>query len=388
ALIHAATMVTAGVYMIVRLSPLYNAAPAVQFIILALGSLTALLAASIALVQYDIKKVLAYSTVSQLGYMFMALGAGAYSYAMFHLVTHAFFKGLLFMAAGAVITGCRHEQDMRRFGGLWSPMWGTFIAYLAGTYAIAGLPLGSGAYSKEAILWAVYTAPDTAAGLTLFNLVSWGGLFWGIGLAVAFLTACYMTRSLVLTFFGSYRGEGEASESSATMLVAMAVLIPPAMFFGHSRGIPLLESLRPWARQDLLLSQSELMRDDLYRALEHIALFAAGAGVVLMLLAYSIGRGFMMRLGNCIPERINPLCCKWWVDELYEYLIVRPLAFTARVLFFAVDRKLIDRSIDLSAEIAGASGQMLGLLHTGRIGHYLLIMLAGLFFGAAFWLVF
>ncbi len=200
ALIHAATMVTAGVYMIVRCSAIYTHAPTAMFIVAIIGAATAIFAATIGIAQNDIKKVLAYSTVSQLGYMFLACGVGAFGAAIFHVITHAFFKALLFLGSGSVIHGMHHEQDMRRMGGLKKYMPITFATMLTGWLAISGIPIFAGFFSKDEILWKVWSA-------SLFSLPSpiWNKLLWFIAALTALLTAIYMTRMMVMTFWGSER---------------------------------------------------------------------------------------------------------------------------------------------------------------------------------------
>ena len=200
ALIHAATMVTAGVYMVVRCSEIYVHAPTAMFIVALIGAATALFAATIGLAQNDIKKVLAYSTISQLGYMFLACGVGAFVAAIFHVITHAFFKALLFLGSGSVIHGMHHEQDMRRMGGLRKYMPITFFTMLAGWLAICGIPIFAGFFSKDEILWKTWSAP--AFGLPA---PGWSKLLWAIGALTALLTAIYMTRMMVMTFWGSER---------------------------------------------------------------------------------------------------------------------------------------------------------------------------------------
>src|SRR4029077_13599990 len=197
ALIHAATMVTAGVYMVARSHTIFERAPSALTVVAIIGTLTALFAATIGIAQTDIKKVLAYSTISQLGYMFMACGVAAYSAGIFHLMTHAFFKGLLFLAAGSVIHAVGGEQDMRRMGGLKEHIPWTFWTMTAGTFAIAGFPPFAGFFSKDEILF-------RAAQVSL--------VYWGIGVFTAFLTSFYMFRLWFLTFFGTYRGTEAAAE--------------------------------------------------------------------------------------------------------------------------------------------------------------------------------
>jgi NADH-quinone oxidoreductase subunit L len=386
ALIHAATMVTAGVYMIARLGPLYNAAPYVQTGILCLGAATALVAATAALGQNDIKKVLAYSTISQLGYMFMALGVGAYSYGIFHLVTHSFFKSLLFMAAGSVII-CEHEQDMRRFGGLWERMWATFSAYFVGTYAIIGLPLGSGAFSKDGILWAVYSSTDPIVSKSFFGLAPMNFCCWIVGILTILFTAIYMTRTLVLTFFGGYRGRALPHESSLIMLLPMGVLMGLAMFYGLRFGEPLLRFLEPWSRADLFGPREEFQRDEVYVLVEHIAMYTAGAGVVLTLLVYSAAGDALKSVRSLVSPRYNPLLNAWWFDSLYNLLIVRSLWTISRILYQVVDCTLVDGAVNSTGKVTVAGGGLLSCIQTGRLGHYLLLMSTGLVIGLVFWVI-
>src|SRR5688572_8618473 len=208
ALIHAATMVTAGVYMIVRCSEIYTHAPLAMFIVAIIGAATAIFAATIGLAQNDIKKVLAYSTISQLGYMFLACGMGAFVAAIFHVITHAFFKALLFLGSGSVIHGMHHEQDMRRMGGLKKYMPITFATMLTGWLAISGIPIFAGFFSKDEILWKTWSGG--------FNLPDpiWNKVLWGIGALTALLTAVYMTRMMVMTFWGDERFREQHLDSS------------------------------------------------------------------------------------------------------------------------------------------------------------------------------
>src|SRR2546422_4177606 len=210
ALIHAATMVTAGVYMVARSHVIFDRAPMALMVVAIIGTLTALLAATIGVAQTDIKKVLAYSTISQLGYMFMACGVAAYSAGIFHLMTHAFFKGLLFLAAGSVIHAVGGEQDMRRMGGLRKQIRWTFFTMSAGTFGIAGFWPLAGFFSKDAILFQAFTSPYG----------SW--IYWGIGLFTALLTSFYMFRQWFMTFFGDYRGDQGGSHDEHSLVGASA----------------------------------------------------------------------------------------------------------------------------------------------------------------------
>src|SRR2546427_7586031 len=229
ALIHAATMVTAGVYMVARLNSLFAIARATVAVVATIGAATALVAATIALAQNDIKRVLAYSTVSQLGYMFVAMGVGAFAAGIFHLVTHAFFKACLFLGSGSVIHGMSGEQDMRKMGGLKDRMPTTFWTFLIATMAIAGTPLTAGFFSKDEILWKAYSSPFGGAGL------------WIIGVAGAGMTACYMFRQVFMTFFGETRADHEVAhhihESPRSMTVPLIILAAGSILVGFL-GVP------------------------------------------------------------------------------------------------------------------------------------------------------
>jgi NADH-quinone oxidoreductase subunit L len=263
ALIHAATMVTAGVYMIVRCSAIYTHAPTAMFIVAIIGAATAIFAATIGLAQNDIKKVLAYSTISQLGYMFLACGIGAFVAAIFHVITHAFFKALLFLGSGSVIHGMHHEQDMRRMGGLKKYMPITFATMLTGWLAISGIPIFAGFFSKDEILWKTWSAGT-------FSLPSpvWNKVLWGVGAVTALLTAVYMTRMMVMTFWGAERfretslevheaeapahavdhGHHEPHESPWVMtvpLIVLAILSTVGGFIGVPYALGLLVSDHP-----------------------------------------------------------------------------------------------------------------------------------------------
>src|SRR3954468_8783476 len=229
ALIHAATMVTAGVYMIGRNAVLFTHAPHTLAIVAGIGVATALMAGTIGLVQNDIKRVLAYSTVSQLGYMFLAMGVGAYAAGIFHLYTHAFFKALLFLGSGSVIHGMSGEQDMRKMGGLKDKMPTTFWTFLVATLAITGTPLFSGFFSKDEILWKAYSG------------IGGGWLLWGVGVTVAGLTACYMFRQVFMTFFGENRADHDVAhhihESPSSMTMPLVILAVGSIAVGFL-GVP------------------------------------------------------------------------------------------------------------------------------------------------------
>jgi len=377
ALIHAATMVTAGVYMITRLHFLFIISPTALFVISVVGCVTAFLAASIALVQNDIKKVLAYSTVSQLGYMFMALGAGAFSNGMYHVVTHAFFKACLFLGAGSVILGCHHEQDMRHFGGLWKKMPVTCITYFCATIAIAGIPFTSGFFSKDAILWTVYSNPYIDTDLA--------HILWGFGAFTALMTAFYMMRSFMLTFTGSYRGHHEAHESGFRVLIPLIILAVPSLVFGYLWGEKFLEFLIPWTTTKVAIFHHQLEGNHTYHFLERFSSAIAIVGVLSAVLIY----GLLPAIANFFRKIFAPiyqlLLNKWWVDELFNAIIITPLHFFFFFLFKILDRSFIDGVVNGSAIVVDAEGEMLRRMQTGRLNTYVLSMFIGSLVIIVFW---
>lgn len=366
ALIHAATMVTAGVYMIVRSNVLYSLAPITMEVVAIVGLATALLAASIALFQNDIKKVLAYSTVSQLGYMFLALGVGAYSSGVFHVMTHAFFKALLFLGAGSVIHAMSGEQDITKMGGLRKKIPVTYITFLLGVLAIAGFPFSSGFISKDEILLSVYNHNK---------------LYFYLAAAGAVMTAFYMFRLLMLTFFGSFRGTHEQAhhlhESPKTMtlpLIVLAVLSVvgglvqlPHVFGGHPYFNEFLNPLIKTAEHaDPNLASKEWM--------------LLGATVVGLIIIYVLtkkyyavdkvtgeSKGFKKWLEN-----------KWYVDELYDAVIVKPVMSVAKYFNSVVDKKGIDGFVNGIGKAVNYGSRQIRLVQTGQVGTYVLLMVLGI----------
>jgi NADH-quinone oxidoreductase subunit L len=336
ALIHAATMVTAGVYMIARSNVIFDLAPVIQQLIAIIGLATALLGALIALTQTDIKKVLAYSTVSQLGYMFLGLGVGAYDGAFFHVITHAFFKALLFLGAGSVIHAMHHEQDMRHMGGLKKKLPVTYITMLIGTLAIAGLPPFSGFFSKDEILAHVYEHNK---------------IMWVIGVFTAFLTAFYMFRMLFLTFFGNYRGSHHAEEkiheSPKSMTIPLIVLAVLSAI-GGLIGIP--ESLGGHHWLSAWLSPVILHHADAAdHNTEYMLMGITVVGVLVSIfLAYS---KYVSKSHVPVPDEAqrpalsNLSYNKFYIDELYDAVIRKPLDAFSTFFYKVLDTKVIDGSI-------------------------------------------
>jgi NADH-quinone oxidoreductase subunit L len=382
ALIHAATMVTAGVYMVCRLSFLYEAAPGASATIAWTGGVTALFAATMAIAQTDIKKVLAYSTVSQLGYMFVAAGCGAYSAAIFHVGTHAFFKALLFLGAGAVILAMHHEQDTDKMGGLrkWLPV--THAVWLIGVLAIAGFPPFSGFFSKDEILLAAATAEKIPGHRAL----------WGMGLATAAITAFYMWRLFFRTFYGEFRGHHDPAhpvhEPAWTVrgpLVVLAVLSAIGGFFGLPQiwgdllGVPdsnwlagFLHGVLPHAAAHV--SHAEELR------LAGLAIGAAVLGTTVAAWMYVWSPGVPVAIRTTLGGLHRLVEHKYYVDEIYDALIVRPLVVVSdRLLFRVVDAGVIDGvgANGTARAVRGIAAYALKYAHSGLPQAYLVTMVLG-----------
>lgn len=369
ALIHAATMVTAGIYMIARSNILYTLSPVTQGVVAAIGLATAIFAATIALKQNDIKKVLAYSTVSQLGYMFLGLGVGAYTGAVFHVMTHAFFKALLFLGAGAVIHAMHHEQDIRKMGGLKKHLPATHWTFLVACIAIAGIPPLSGFFSKDEILAAAFGA---------------GKLYWIIGVAGAVLTAFYMFRLYATTFLGKFRGTAEqeqhlheAPRAMTVPLIILAILSAVAGFWGIPAvlggGHQLEQFLSPVFAGSKALQHSP----HLDHATEYL-LMGVSAGLSLLAMLYAISR-FRRK-----PDMENAtgfgkvLENKWYVDELYDTVFVRPLRSLSAFLYNIVEKLGIDGMVNGVGKLVQYGGRQLRLLQNGQVGAYILMMVVAL----------
>lgn len=369
ALIHAATMVTAGIYMIARSNLLFDLAPMIQHVIAIVGLATAIVAAIIALTQTDIKKVLAYSTVSQLGYMFLGLGVGAYNGAFFHVITHAFFKALLFLCAGSVIHALHHEQDMRHMGGLRKKLPLTFLTMLIGTIAIAGLPPFSGFFSKDEILAHVYMHDK---------------VMWGIAVLGAFLTAFYMFRMLFLTFYGKYRGthyaEEKIQESPKSMTVPLIVLAVLSAI-GGVIGIPEALGGSHWLSHWLapVIKHTGESPD---HATEYALM---GVSVVGVLISIAVAYGKYVKQ-NHIPvpdEAKRPALAslsyhKFYFDEIYEALFRKPLDAISGFFFKIVDSKILDGIVNGFGWSTSEASKGLRLLQTGNVGFYIFMMVVGI----------
>lgn len=373
ALIHAATMVTAGVYMVARLSFLYDLAPVAREVVASVGAMTAFFAATIGLAQRDIKKVLAYSTVSQLGFMFLGVGIGANVAGVFHLMTHAFFKACLFLGSGSVIHALHGEQDIFKMGGLRKYLPVTFWTFLICTIAIAGIPPFSGFFSKDEILWQAY-----ARGYTLQ---------WGLAFATAGITAFYMFRLVSLTFFGKSRVDHHTLEHlhkpSFVMdlpLVILAFLAMTAGFLGVPEALGGHNLIHHWL--DLEGGSISEHAHDLN--LERIF---AGASVALALVCTFLSIYLFTKKRDCVGRMVDKckaiytlIYNKYYIDEIYEALIVKPLHWFSRVVLWkGVDSGVIDGlGVNGTAKSAEFFGKLLGLLQNGMTNSYALYFMMGL----------
>ena len=394
ALIHAATMVTAGVYMVARMGFLFALSPVAMLTVAVVGATTALFAATIGTAQNDIKKVLAYSTVSQLGFMFIAAGVGAYAVAIFHLVTHAFFKACLFLGAGSVIHGMSGEQDIREMGGLRKKMPLTFWTFLLATLALTGFPLTAGFISKDAILWSAFAA-DAGPYAPVFGDAA--KILWGVGALAAGCTAFYMWRLVFLTFFsGPTRARPEVAaevhESSWTMTLPLVILSVLAIVGGVLSWPHLFHfDWMPWSANWI----SEWLAPAVGRpAMSDGTTAGTEIGVMLTVLALALA-GFCTAfflyfsrihpsVATLIAERpwrwfYLRLAGKWHVDELYQTIVVEPLEWGSRVLLYeGLDKRVIDGGVNLVGWLARSVGFLGQLFQNGNIQRYLAIFAAGL----------
>ena len=373
ALIHAATMVTAGVFLVARCSPIFNLAPIVLVIVALTGAITSLFAATIGLVQNDIKRIIAYSTISQLGYMFLACGVGAYSAGVFHLYTHAFFKALLFLCAGSVMHAMAGELDLQKMGGLKKYMPVTYWTMLLASLSISGIPGFAGFFSKDEILWLAYSGPSPV-----------GKFVWAIGTLVAFLTAFYSFRLIFLTFHGKFRGTHEQEhhlhESPKSMTVPLMLLCVGAVASG-------------WVGIPKLLGGGAHFTEFMMPVLGH----PAGHGThseELIVMAISIAAGFsgiglaayFYILSPEIPGKLvqqfsavhRVLFNKYYIDELYSFILIRPTIWVAKnILIGITDMRIIEAIVNGVPATIGAFSQLLRKMQTGLLQHYATIMATG-----------
>jgi NADH-quinone oxidoreductase subunit L len=367
ALIHAATMVTAGVYLVARLAPLYHVSETALLVVAVVGATTALVAGTVAMVQTDIKRVLAYSTVSQLGFMFLAAGIGAFGVAVFHLFTHAFFKALLFLGSGSVIHALSGEQDMRRMGGLWRKIPWTFATFLIGALAISGIWPLAGFFSKDEILLGAY---DTGRH-TLF----------AIALFTAFLTAAYMTRLLCLTFFGRFRGSPETErhvhESPWSMLGPLVLLAIGSVAAGlrlfplAGGRVRLPEVVQPVFR----LSEPHLVAPPW---LPVVAMATALFGIAVAWYLYLWLPELRHSLARLLRPALSLFRAKYFFDSVYDGFVRRVVVSGSEgLLWKRIDAGVIDGAVNGAGTITAALSEILSPLQTGLVRHYALVVLAG-----------
>ncbi|WP_419699958.1 NADH-quinone oxidoreductase subunit L [Mucilaginibacter sp. NFX135] len=374
ALIHAATMVTAGIYMIARSNIFYTLSPFTMELVAIIGLATALFAALIALTQTDIKKVLAYSTVSQLGYMFLGLGVGAYTGAFFHVLTHAFFKALLFLGAGSVIHAMSGEQDMRKMGGLKGKIKITFATMLIGTIAISGIPPFSGFFSKDEILAHTYAHSTT---------------FYVIGVFTAMLTSFYMFRMLYLTFYGKIRGtheqEHHVHESPATITIPLIVLAILSMI-GGMIGVPevlgghheLEHFLAPvFEKSNAILGEHHLEAGT-EKLLMIISVVVAAIAWIYAYIKYAKNNSLPVADTEERPALTSISYNKFYIDELYDLIIRKPLDFLSTFFYNVVERLGIDGLVNGLGKGTIETSKGLRLLQTGNVGFYIFIMVLGI----------
>jgi NADH-quinone oxidoreductase subunit L len=386
ALIHAATMVTAGVYMVARCSIIFASAPAILTVVAVIGILTALFAATIGIVQNDIKKVLAYSTISQLGYMFLAMGVGAFSAGIFHLMTHAFFKALLFLGAGSVIHAMHHEQDIQHYGGLKKYMPHTALTFLIAALAISGIPPLSGFFSKDEILW--------------YSFANGGFFLWLLGVLTALITAFYMFRLYFLTFEGKerYSHDKHPHESPKVMVIPLMVLGVLSAIGGFI-GIPEVFSgshgnlFHTWLSPIFKDAERKLIFYGVHTHFEEILLMVlsvagASASILFARHVYLKKPEIASDAAKKFKNIYNLLWNKYFVDEVYDAAVVNPIVKGSEsILWKITDNKIIDGLVNGVASLIGSISSVIRKMQTGVAQFYAIIMMAGIV-AALFWIIF
>lgn len=384
ALIHAATMVTAGVFMLCRLSPLLETVPHVLAVITVVGALTAFVAATIGMTQWDIKRVIAYSTMSQLGYMFFAVGVGAYGAAMFHLMTHAFFKALLFLGAGSVIHALDGEQDLRKMGGLMKKTPVTCALMWIGSLALAGVPFFAGYYSKDIILEAAYGAHGEAARFA-----------WYLGIAAALMTAFYSWRLLILAFHGETRADhhtyDHAHESPFVMLLPLLVLTVGAIFAGwYAHAWFVGEERETFWRAALgVISEHDAiaLAHHVHGLPKHLPTIVGALGILMGFVAYLWIPGIPSKVSAAFSPIYKLFYNKWFFDELYQKLFVQPALCLGSIFWKKGDAGIIDPfGPDGASRLTASLSESLRKGQTGYVYHYAFMMIIGIAL-AVFWLV-
>jgi len=381
ALIHAATMVTAGVFMLCRLSPLFEAVPEVLAFVCVVGALTAFVAATIGMTQWDIKRVIAYSTMSQLGYMFFAIGVSAYGAAMFHLMTHAFFKALLFLGAGSVIHAVSGEQDLRKMGGLWKKIPATYALMWIGSLALAGVPFFAGYFSKDIILESAWAAHSGV-----------GQFAYAMGIAAAIMTAFYSWRLIILAFHGAPRMDkhtlDHVHESPAVMLLPLVVLSVGAVFSGWVAYEWFVGEGRMEFWRIALVTASDDVLSHAHHVESWVKLLPTLAGVIGILvafMAYQWTRGLPEKVAAVAGPIYRLFYNKWYFDQLYNVLFIKPTLRLGQIFWKSGDGAIID-GLGPNGVSAAAwrLGQRLSALQTGYVYHYAFVMVIGLV-GFALW---
>ena len=376
ALIHAATMVTAGVFLVCRMSPLLEFAPFALNVITIVGAMTAIFAATIGLTQFDIKRVIAYSTCSQLGYMFFAAGVSAYPASMFHLTTHAFFKALLFLGAGSVIHAMSDEQDMRKMGGIWKKIPITYALMWVGSLALAGIPFFAGYYSKDLILEAAWAASSNSGYFA----------FW-LGCLAAFLTAFYSWRVLLLTFHGNFNSSKEVldhvHESPFVMLIPLFVLALGAIFSGwyFYNDFVGYNWKEFWGNSIFISEKHKAFKLAHYVPLwvKYLPIFLAILGILCAYLFYVLNPNLPKILSKKFSPIYNLFFNKWYFDELYDYLFVKSFIKFGNYFWKKGDEGTIDRfgPNGISKLVKNISSKSI-IIQSGYIYHYAFAMLIGL----------
>ena len=374
ALIHAATMVTAGVFMVARLSPLFELAPNAQTVVTGVGAMTAIFAATVGLVQNDIKRIVAYSTCSQLGYMFVAMGVGAYSVGMFHLFTHAFFKALLFLGSGSVIRAMHHEQDIRKMGGLKDKIPFTYAVMVIGTLALTGFPLTAGYFSKDAIIEAAYVGHNVLAPHA----------FWATVVAAG-LTAFYSWRLIYKTFHGAPHDPAHheaAHESPMVMLVPLGMLAAGSLL----AGLPFVDIFAGHGVEEFFRESIKIgPANHVLEAMHETPLWVKFLPTIMMLAGWGVAAWFYLvrpdmpvALARQHPGLYRFLLNKWYFDELYDFIFVRPTIWLGRLLWKGGDGWLIDGfgPDGISARVIVVTRNVVRL-QTGYLYHYAFAMLVG-----------
>ncbi len=365
ALIHAATMVTAGVYMVARNYVLFELAPSTMAVVAGIGAATAFFAATMALVNNDIKRILAYSTISQLGYMFVAVGVGAYAAGMFHLTTHAFFKALLFLCAGSVMHAMRDELNIQKMGGLREKIPVTYWTFAVGAAALAGVPLFSGFFSKDEILWRAFGKNPVV---------------WAVGLATAFLTAVYIFRALFVAFWGKPRDKkawDHAHESPRIMTVPL-VILAVLSFAGGYIGLPHLSLVEGWLEPVFHASEAGHAAGGAVEwVLMAVSAVVALGGMALAYYLYVVRPDLPVRLGKQYNFLYRVLYNKYWVDELYAAVFVEPLRGLGRWVAAFLDPRVVDGAVNGVAWLTGQGGAGVSRLQTGYLRHYAVALLLG-----------